>query len=203
MLSELRKATRSVAALLLWVASNALWPAPGSERESIWSVSKANARLFFNLTFVIWTGALTLLSLDEWAKAAAPVATLREAGYFAEIVLARFTAFGLGLTMLCILLTIVLAVVWRFLMALSDVINRKWVEPQKEKYFASRKDAWEKRMREEVQSQVREEVRKQVREEARNQAQDEASAAWRGWLNRRDAAAAKGDPFDEPAPDER
>ena len=120
-------------------------------------------------------------------EAAAPVATLREAGYFAEIVLARFTAFGLGLTMLCILLTIVLAVVWRFLMALSDVINRKWVEPQKEKYFASRKDAWEKRMREEV----------------RNQVQDEASAAWRGWLNRRDAAAAKGDPFDEPAPDER
>lgn len=195
MLSELRKATRSVAVVLLWVASNAIWPAPGSERESIWSVSKANARLFFNLTFVIWTGALTLLSLDEWAKAAAPVATLREAGYFAEIVLARFTAFGLGLTMLCILLTIVLAVVWRFLMALSDVINRKWVEPQKEKYFASRKDVWEKRMREEVQSQVREEVRKQ--------GQDEERAAWRGWLNRRDAAAAKGEVFDEPAPDER
>ena len=72
-------------------------------------------------------------------------------------------------------------------MALSDVINRKWVEPQKEKYFASRKDAWEKRMREEVQSRVRE----------------EGNAAWRTWLNRRDAAAAKGEPFDEPAPDER
>ena len=179
MLSELRKATRSAAALLLWIASNALWPAPGSERESIWSVSKANAKLFFNLVFVIWTGTLTLLSLDEWDKAAAPVATLREAGYFAEIVLARFTAFGLGLTMLCILLTIILAVVWRFLMALSDVINRKWVEPQKEKYFASRKDAWQKRTRE------------------------EGDAAWRAWLNRRDAAAAKGEPFDEPAPDER
>ena len=64
-------------------------------------------------------------------------------------------------------------------MALSDVINRKWVEPQKEKYFASRKDAWEKRMRE------------------------EEHAAWRAWLNRRDAAAAKGEPFNEPAPDER
>lgn len=72
MLSELRKATRSVAALLLWVASNALWPAPGSERESIWSVSKANATLFFNLTFVIWTGTLTLLSLDEWARRRRP-----------------------------------------------------------------------------------------------------------------------------------
>ena len=64
-------------------------------------------------------------------------------------------------------------------MALSDAINRKWLEPQKEKYFASRKDAWQKRTRE------------------------EGNAAWRAWLNRRDAAAAKGEPFDEPAPDER
>ena len=72
-------------------------------------------------------------------------------------------------------------------MALSDVINRKWLEPQKEKYFASRKDAWEKR----------------IREEAHKQAQNEEHAAWRAWLNRRAATAAKGEPFDEPAPDER
>ena len=72
-------------------------------------------------------------------------------------------------------------------MALSDVINRKRLEPQKGKYFASRKDAWEKR----------------IREKAHKQAQDEERTAWRAWLNRRDAAAAKGEPFDEPAPDER
>ena len=68
-------------------------------------------------------------------------------------------------------------------MALSDVINRKWLEPQKEKYFASRREAWRAR--------------------AHKEGQDEERAAWRAWLNRRDAAAAKGEPFDEPAPDER
>ena len=140
MLSDFRRAARAVTVALLWVATNALWPSQGQERESIWSVSKANAQLFFSLTFALWTAALTLLSLDEWAKAPPP-ATLPGVGYFVETVLTRFTKFGLGLTMASILLTVVIAVIWRLLMALADVINRKWVEPQKEKYFAARSRA--------------------------------------------------------------
>ena len=68
-------------------------------------------------------------------------------------------------------------------MALSDVINRKWVEPQIEKYMVSRREVWRKRDQQE--------------------GRDAERTAWRAWLNRRDAAVAKGEPFDEPAPDEQ
>ena len=205
MLSDFRRAARAVTVALLWVATNALWPSQGQERESIWSVSKANAQLFFSLTFALWTAALTLLSLDEWAKA--PPATLPGVGYFVETVLTRFTKFGLGLTMASILLTVVIAVIWRLLMALADVINRKWVEPQKEKYFAARSRAIREdalaKGREAGHEEGHEEGRKAGHEEGREAGRKAERIAWRDWVSRRDAAIARGEPFDEPAPDER
>ena len=130
-------------------------------------------------------------------------ATLPGVGYFVETVLTRFTKFGLGLTMASILLTIVIAVIWRLLMALADVINRKWVEPQKEKYFAARSRA----IREDALAKGREAGHEEGREEGRKAGREAGRKAeriaWRDWVNRRDAAIARGEPFDEPAPDER
>ena len=40
-------------------------------------------------------------------------------------------------------------------------------------------------------------------EEAREEGHEEERREWRAWLERREDAQARGEPFDEPAPDER
>ena len=74
-------------------------------------------------------------------------------------------------------------------MVLADYITKKWLNPLKEQ------------LREEGREQGREQGRQEGREEGREQAAVKINAQWRDWIERRDAAAAKGEPFDEPPPD--
>ena len=61
---------------------------------------------------------------------------------------------------------------------LFQIIARKWIKPGMDKMIAEGNAA------------------------ATTAAASATSKEWRHWLNRRDAALAKGEPFTEPAPDE-
>lgn len=74
----------------------------------------------------------------------------------------------------------------RIVMVVADYFTKRWLNPLKEKI---REEALEK-------ERLREEAREKLREEGRA----EMNTAWQTWNERRMAAEANGEPFDEPPP---
>ena len=96
----------------------------------------------------------------------------------AYTVLQRFAAIAIGVAILAMILTPLIANTGRLIMTLAQTIIRKWIQPGMDKMIA---------------------------EGSAGAIAATASAKnreWRDWLNRRDAALAQGQPFHEPAPDE-
>ena len=70
----------------------------------------------------------------------------------------------------------------RIVMVVADYFTKRWLNPLKEK------------LREEAR------LKEKLREEARTEGRTEINTAWQTWNERRMAAEANGEPFDEPSP---
>ena len=180
------KAGAVLVATLVAVAGILYQPDEG-ERSDAWSIRRRDARIFFPLLYLIWIGAGAALSWSQFAPE--PPALLQRLTLpphrgdgAAYIVLARFAAIAIGLAVLAMILTPIITNTGRLIMTLAQIIARKWIKPGMDKMIAEGSaDA------------------------IAATAAATASASnkeWRHWLNRRDAALAKGEPFTEPAPDE-
>ena len=87
-------------------------------------------------------------------------------------------------------------------MMVVQFLTRKFVQPGLDKLLNEGKAAGLAQGKAEGLAQGRAERRAQGRAEGRAQGKAAGYAEFREWLDRRDAAVARGEPFDEPAPDE-
>ena len=180
------KAGAVLVATLVAVAGILYQPDEG-ERSDAWSIRRRDARIFFPLLYLIWIGAGAALSWSQFAPE--PPALLQRLTLpphrgdgAAYIVLARFAAIAIGLAVLAMILTPIITNTGRLIMTLAQIIARKWIKPGMDKMIA--------------------EGSADAIAATAATATSASNKEWRHWLNRRDAALAKGEPFTEPAPDE-
>ena len=176
------KAGAVLVATLVAVAGILYQPDEG-ERSDAWSIRRRDARIFFPLLYLIWIGAGVALSWSQFAPE--PPALLQRLTLpphrgdgAAYIVLARFAAIAIGLAVLAMILTPIITNTGRLIMTLAQIIARKWIKPGMDKMIA------------------------EGSADAVAATASTSNKEWRNWLNRRDAALAKGEPFTEPVPDE-
>ena len=79
----------------------------------------------------------------------------------------------------------------RLAMVAARYIEERYLNPLREKWIKREEEAMEK---------SRKEGSEQGREQGREQGSADANAIWEAWNERRLAAEAKGEPFDEPTP---
>ena len=180
------KAGAVLVATLVAVAGILYQPDEG-ERSDAWSIRRRDARIFFPLLYLIWIGAGAALSWSQFAPE--PPALLQRLTLpphrgdgAAYIVLARFAAIAIGLAVLAMILTPIITNTGRLIMTLAQIIARKWIKPGMDKMIA--------------------EGSADAIAATAATATSATNKEWRHWLNRRDAALSKGEPFTEPAPDE-
>ena len=185
----------AIAAALRFIGG-ILYQPDTEERTSVWSVRKRDAQLFFTMTFVFWTLAAVLLTYVQY-RPDAPEILYRMApplppGAAPTVynLVERFGGIVIGLAAAAMLLTPTLTVSGRCLMGIARFINEKLLVPRVNKIVEPHLN----RRMAEVDAEVRARVDAEVRAEA--------NSRWRQWLERRDAALARGEPFDEPAPDQ-
>lgn len=145
---------------------------PNREREAIWSVPPGRLAQYFALfTFFASLGLGFLLWYEIFENTGDTVPQT-----------IRAIIQGLGLnTVGSAGMSLQIIEGPKTVMVLADYITKKWLNPLKE--------------------QLREEGREQGRRQGSEQAAAKLNAQWRDWIERRDAAAANGEPFDEPPPD--
>lgn len=149
---------------------------PNREREAIWSVPPGRLAQYFALfTFFASLGLGFLLWYEIFENTGDTVPQT-----------IRAIIQGLGLnTVGSAGVSLQIIEGPKTVMVLADYITKKWLNPLKEQ----------------LREEGREQGRQQGREEGREQAAVKINAQWRDWIERRDAAAANGEPFDEPPPD--
>lgn len=149
---------------------------PNREREAIWSVPPGRLAQYFALfTFFASLGLGFLLWYEIFENTGDTVPQT-----------IRAIIQGLGLnTVGSAGMSLQIIEGPKTVMVLADYITKKWLNPLKEQ----------------LREEGREQGRQQGREEGREQAAAKLNAQWRDWIERRDAAAANGEPFDEPPPD--
>ena len=202
----LLKAGAALVATLAAIAGILYQPDEG-ERPDTWSIRRQDARIFFPLLYLLWIAAAAALAWAQFAPD--PPALMQrltppphQGDGAAYLVLARFSAIAIGLAILAMILTPLIANTGRLIMALAQTIIRKWIQPGMDKMIAEGSaDA----------------IAAAAAAAAATAAADATAAAtvaataattstnnkeWRAWLTRRDAALAQGQPFHEPAPDE-
>ena len=174
----LLKAGAALVAALAAIAGILYQPDEGA-RPDTWSIRRQDARIFFPLLYLLWIAAATVLAWAQFAPD--PPALLQrltlpphQGDGAAYTVLQRFAAIAIGLAILAMILTPLIANTGRLIMTLAQTIIRKWIQPGMDKMIA----------------------------EGSANAIAARNKEWRDWLNRRDAALAQGQPFHEPAPDE-
>ena len=84
-------------------------------------------------------------------------------------------------------------------MVAARYIEERYLNPLREKRIKREQEAM-KKVREEVRAEVAAEVRAEVTAEVTAQVTADANVRWVEWNERRLAAKAKGEPFDEPTP---
>lgn len=165
---------------------------PGDDgRESILSIRKEDARIFYPTMFLLWIAATAALAYVEYApepnprvfEYIAPRAT--ENGHVLRL-LQRLGTVMIPLAGAAMILTPVITNFGRLAMAIADFINRRIVEPQVRKHH------------EEGRTQGIAEGRTQGIAEGRTQ----TNRRWSEWNRRRQEAEAYGKPFDDAPPDE-
>lgn len=149
---------------------------PNREREAIWSVPPGRLAQYFALfTFFASLGLGFLLWYEIFENTGDTVPQT-----------IRAIIQGLGLnTVGSAGMSLQIIEGPKTVMVLADYITKKWLNPLKEQ----------------LREEGREQGIQQGREEGREQAAAKINAQWRDWIERRDAAAARGEPFDEPPPD--
>ena len=211
------KAGAVLVATLVAVAGILYQPDEG-ERSDAWSIRRRDARIFFPLLYLIWIGAGAALSWSQFAPE--PPALLQRLTLpphrgdgAAYIVLARFAAIAIGLAVLAMILTPIITNTGRLIMTLAQIIARKWIKPGMDKMIAegsadaiaAAAEAAAAAATAAAAAATADAVAAATTTATATATAATASASnkeWRHWLNRRDAALAKGEPFTEPAPDE-
>ena len=161
---------------------------PNREREAIWSVPPGRLAQYFALfTFFASLGLGFLLWYEIFENTGDTVPQT-----------IRAIIQGLGLnTVGSAGMSLQIIEGPKTVMVLADYITKKWLNPLKEQL----REEGREQGREQGREEGREQGRQQGREEGREQAAAKINAQWRDWIERRDAAATRGEPFDEPPPD--
>ena len=190
----LLKAGAALAATLAALAGILYQPDEG-ERPDTWSIRRQDARIFFPLLYLLWIAAAAVLAWAQFDPD--PPALLQRltppphqgdgAAYF---VLQRFAAIAIGLAILAMILTPLIANTGRLFMTLAQTIIRKWIQPGMDKMIA------------EGSADAIANAAANATAAATAATASANNKEWRDWLTRRDAALAQGQPFHEPAPDE-
>ena len=173
---------------------SALYQPDDGERVSTWSIRKRDARAFYLLLTVLWIGAAAGLAWSQYDPAPPRVlqwATLppHPGDGSVYVVIQRFGVVVIPLMAAALLLTPATVGIGRLLMAIARFINDKILEPYVEsKAIAPRMAVREAELQEKLQKKW----------QARIQDND---AQWAAWIERRDAALAQGQEFNEPRPD--
>ncbi len=214
-LNLLLAAGSAIAAALRFIGG-ILYQPDTEERTSVWSVRRRDAQLFFTMTFVFWTLAAALLAYVQYGPDA-PEILYRMApplppGATPTVynLVERFGGIVIGLAAAAMLLTPTLTVSGRCLMGIARFINEKLLVPRVNKMVESHLNRRLAEARAESIAETQAIVHNQIRDEGRAEghavghavASAEANRRWRQWLERHDAALARGEPFDEPAPDQ-
>ena len=161
------------------------------DRESIWSISRRDARAFFRLVSIMWLAALAYVchrTAQTWPAAATQSAVPRQwwesAGDFALAVMAEFSLVVLGIAILALLMTRPLILTGEILMSLYQAMVNRFVTPVIQQHEARGRAAG----------------LKEGRTAGLKEGRVTERAQWQEWNRRRLAAEAKGQPFNEPPP---
>ena len=204
------RAGAALAAVLSAIGGVLYQPDKG-ERAATWSIRRQDARIFFPLLYLLWIAVALALCWAQFAPE--PTALLQqitlpphEGNGAAYSVLARFSAVTIGLAVIAMLLTPIITNTGRLIMTIAQLITRKFVQPGLDKL---RNEGKAEGIAEGVAQGLAEGVAQGLAQGvaqgvAQGETQGRAAAytEFRAWLNRREAAIARGEPFSEPAPDE-
>ena len=174
-----------------------------TRRESIWSVSSAWKKAFFSILGVS-------LLISSVVIIAHTVLTMYGAGFMEMYMTAAERILISGGAQAILIYAVTDS--WEATMVLANLIRQNLLEPLKER---QRREGWEEGVeegreegreegltvgREEGLTVGREEGLTVGREEGLTAGRSESDAKWRAWNERREKAAASGEPFDEPPP---
>ena len=165
--------------------------AAGSRRESLWSVSPAWRNAFFSMLGVS-------LLISSCAIIAYTLINMGDAGIM-ETYLTTAERILINGGALAILIYSVTDS-WEAMMVLANYLRQNLLEPLKER---QRREGLETGIvlgREEGLEEGIALGREEGREEGKEEGRSESNAKWRAWNERREKAAARGEPFDEPPP---
>lgn len=184
------RAGAALAAVLSAIGGVLYQPDEG-ERAATWSIRRQDARIFFPLLYLLWIAVALALCWAQFAPE--PPALLQritlpphEGNGAAYSVLARFAAVALGLAVTAMLLTPIITNTGRLIMTIAQLITKKFVQPGLDK----------------LRNEGKAEGIAQGVAQGETQGRAAAYIEFRAWLNRREDAIARGEPFSEPAPDE-
>ena len=171
------------------------------DRESIWSISRQDARTFFRLVGVLWIAGLAYSShrarqepTAEWNTAPSETGGPwpHHVGDFVMAALGDFSGVAIAIAIIAMLLTRPLNTAGELLMSLYQAMVNRFVIPVIE--------AHEARGRAEGVKIGRAEGEEIGRAEGEEIGRAAAQTEWQEWNRRRMDAEAQGRPFDEPPP---
>ena len=170
----------------------------GEDRQSIWSISKSEQATCFGLF-----SAFLLLGLVFLAYHETLVLETKESATIIRNIIAQTAVTGVAAAVL----SLATAEGGRLAMVAARYIEERYLNPLREKRINREQEAM-KKVREEVRAEVAAEVRAEVTAEVRAEVAAEvtaqvtadANARWVEWNERRLAAQANGESFDEPLP---
>lgn len=158
---------------------------PQEDRESIWSVTRSRRALYFglftlyalgNIGFLIWYHVFERRT-DTWPQTILSITQGIGVNTVGAAGLALLTIEGP-----------------KTVMVVADYITERWLNPLKER---RRQEAEQRRQEAERREQ---QAREKGLAEGRAEGEAQTQAAWKAWNERRLAAEAEGEPFDEPPP---
>ena len=211
-------AARVLAAALRFVGKALSPPDDGEEpRYDLLSIRKGDFRVFYRLASMLWAAALAHYGRRTIAgNPPGPAGYIGE--YLAEVAaqtVAAFQGVAIGLAIIALMATPLVAYTGRKMMAIAEIIHKKWVEPiLADNYNRGRVEGLvEGRVKGLAEGRVEGlavgrveglvEGRVEGLAEGRVEGVSDADQEWEAWLTRREIAVAKGEPFDEPPPSRR
>lgn len=175
------------------------------ERESIWSISRKDAKTFFRLVSLLWLAGIAYTThrarhnpTAEWNIPTGEPAGIQpeHIGDFVIAALSEFSGIAIGITIIAMLLTRPVNIAGEVIMSVYQAMVNRFVIPVIE--------AHEARGRAEGLEMGRKEGRVEGLEAGRVEGLEAGRAAeraaWREWNRRRMDAESQGQPFDEPPP---
>ena len=209
-------------------------PDDGEEpRYDLLSIRKGDFKVFYRLASILWAAALAHYGRRTIAgNPPGPAGYTGE--YLAEVAaqtVAAFQGVAIGLAIIALMATPLVAYTGRKMMAIAEIIHKKWVEPiLADNYNRGRVEGLvegrveglaegrveglaegrveglaEGRVEGLAEGRVEGLVEGRVEglAEGRVEGVSDADQEWEAWLTRREIAVAKGEPFDEPPPSRR